>query len=167
METIKNNLFACFGLNNKISKIEIDGIETFTRIDDEVWSNSEGNILLNQINDIRYIEENGEEISKLLEGEGILVIEALKDKLLKVIIGKFECFYYYNEEDPDALIKLDWAIEYDILNDKVGREYSRICHWITNDTLAIIELDGWHEINHLREIIKSQGMREVIRLIPK
>ena len=113
METIKNNLFACFGLNNKISKIEIDGIETFTRIDDEVWSNSEGNILLDQINDIRYIEENGEEISKLLEGKGILVIEALKDKLLKVIIGKFECFYY-NEEDPepDALIKFDWAIEY-------------------------------------------------------
>lgn len=166
METIKNNLFTCFGLNNKISKIEIDGIETFTKIEDEIWSDSEGNILLDQINDIRYIKENGEEISKLLEGKGILVIEALKDKLLKVIIGKFECFYY-NEEVPDALIKFDWAIEYDILNDKVGREYSRICQWIKNDTLAIIELAGWHETNHLRERIKSQGMREVIRLIPE
>ena len=168
-KNLKTNRLAYFGINNNISKIELENLETFIQIEDEIWVDSSGNFHTNQTNDLRFIKEYLEAASKKLSGKEVIIIKGINGKLFSIILGKFNKFIY-NEEDSntysDFLIKFNWTIIYDLLIDKLGRQYEDVCTWVESDVVAIIELNK-EEIEDLRMSIEKEGIRKIIRLTPK
>ena len=168
-KNLKTNRLAYFGINNNISKIELGDLETFNQIEDEIWVDSSGNFHINQINDLRFIKEYLEEASKKLSGKEVIIIKGIKGQLFSIILGKFNKFMY-NEENSNTysnvLIKFNWIIVYDILNDKLGRQREDVWTWVESDVIAIIELNG-EEVENLRLSIEREGIRKIIRLTPK
>ena len=168
-KSLKTNRLTYFGINNNISKIELENLETFIQIEDEIWVDSSGNFYTNQINDLRFIKEYLETFSKKLSEKEVIIIKGINGMLFSVTIGKFNKFIY-NEEDSsaysDVLIKFSWTIIYDILNDKFGKQHEDVCTWVESDVVAIIELNK-EELENLRTSIENEGIRKIIRLRPK
>ncbi len=167
-KNLKINRRAYFGINNNISKIELENLETFIKIEDEIWVDSSGNFHTNQINDLRFIRENLEETSEKLKGKGVIVIKGLKGRLLSITVGICEGFIYSNEEPDcsDIIIRFGWSVVYDLLMNNVGKQYQHMARWIESNVIAIIELNI-EELEILRTLIEKDGIRKIIRLTPK
>lgn len=170
-KNLKTNRLSYFGINNNISKIELENLETFIQIEDEIWVDSSGNFHTNQINDLRFIKEDLEAASKKLSGKEVIIIKGINGRLFSINLGKFNIFIYKEEDSnaySDFLIKFSWTRIYDIFNDKfgIGRQDEDVCTFVESDVLAIIELNE-KEVEDLRTSIENDGIRKIIRLTPK